>query len=213
MAIAKSKQTKRSLDALETKKNIFDTAILLFSKYGYDRVTVDDITKRAKVSKGTFYIHFPTKDAVLVEQFRQIDDYYLQVFRDTLHDGSTAAQKLEVLVQAMCTYCSKVCGLNVMKVVYMNQIGLGEREVILPNHDEARPFYTLIGDIVQQGYQSGEFVKVTSEDILVELIARNLRGLIYDWCLYDGAEDLVGMGQTACGVLIQWLTGRPSVQK
>lgn len=207
MAIARSKPTKRSLDAQETKKTIFDTAIRLFSKYGYDRVTVDDITKRAKVSKGTFYIYFPSKDAVLVEQFRQIDDHYLQVFRDIVPEDSTACQKLAALIQAMCEYCSDVCGLNVMKVVYMNQIGLGKKEKLLPNHKEARPFYILITSIVRQGCEAGEFKKIAAQEDLVEMIARNLRGIIYDWCMYDGAEDLKAMGVAAHTILTKWLTG------
>ena len=60
MSIAKKNITQRTLNALETKNKIFETAIKLFKKYGYDKVTIEDITKQAKVSKGNFYTHFKT---------------------------------------------------------------------------------------------------------------------------------------------------------
>ena len=50
--------TRRRLQALQTRQKIFDTALALLVKKGYDRVTVDDICASAGVSKGTFYHHY-----------------------------------------------------------------------------------------------------------------------------------------------------------
>ena len=45
--------TKRQQQALETKTVIFDTAVALFNEKGYDNVTVEEITTRAGVAKGS----------------------------------------------------------------------------------------------------------------------------------------------------------------
>jgi AcrR family transcriptional regulator len=51
----------------ETKKRlILHAAIELFSKKGFGRVTVEDITRRAKVAKGAFYNYFDKKEDVLL---------------------------------------------------------------------------------------------------------------------------------------------------
>lgn len=50
------KLTQRQINALETKNTIYNTALKLFAKYGYDRVTVDEIAKYAGVSKGSFIL-------------------------------------------------------------------------------------------------------------------------------------------------------------
>ncbi len=83
MITRKKRITQRALNALDTKKRIQKTALSLFPKYGYDNVTVDEITKKAGVSKGTFYTHFETKESVLVEQFLNIMTILLPRYRKT----------------------------------------------------------------------------------------------------------------------------------
>ncbi len=51
----------------ETRNHILETAIQLFSHTGYDATGVAEICQAAGVSKGAFYHHFPTKQAVFME--------------------------------------------------------------------------------------------------------------------------------------------------
>lgn len=48
----------------ETRTHILNAALALFSKNGYDATGVAEICQAAGVSKGAFYHHFPTKQAV-----------------------------------------------------------------------------------------------------------------------------------------------------
>lgn len=50
----------------ETRGNILDAAVRRFAMAGYDAASVDDICTDAGVSKGAFYHHFPTKQAVFL---------------------------------------------------------------------------------------------------------------------------------------------------
>jgi len=203
MAIGEKKITKRELDAQETKNNLLITAIKLFSEYGFETVTVDDITKRAGVSKGTFYTHFTSKESVLMEQYYKIGERYREAFNNFSPD-TPASERLRVLVATMCEYCSNVCGVNVMKVVYMNQIGLSEKERII-NENYIRTPYELLKQVVELGYSSGEFKVKLDSDTLVEYLKRFMRSLIYDWCLFNGERDLETMGQEFFDLIIKWL--------
>jgi AcrR family transcriptional regulator len=49
----------------ETTEKLFIAAIELFSRKGFARTTVEDITKAADVGKGTFFNYFPSKEHVL----------------------------------------------------------------------------------------------------------------------------------------------------
>ncbi len=49
----------------ETRERIFKTAIKLFHARGFEATTVDDITEKADVAKGTFFNYFPRKESVL----------------------------------------------------------------------------------------------------------------------------------------------------
>ncbi len=51
----------------ETRNHILEAAAQLFSKTGYDATGVAEICDAAGVSKGAFYHHFPSKQAVFME--------------------------------------------------------------------------------------------------------------------------------------------------
>jgi AcrR family transcriptional regulator len=51
----------------ETRNHILEAATQLFSKTGYDATGVAEICQAAGVSKGAFYHHFPTTQAIFME--------------------------------------------------------------------------------------------------------------------------------------------------
>jgi len=51
----------------ETQAHILDAAERCFAQSGYDATGVAEICQRAGVSKGAFYHHFPSKQAVFME--------------------------------------------------------------------------------------------------------------------------------------------------
>jgi AcrR family transcriptional regulator len=50
----------------ETRHHILEAALRRFANYGYNAASVDDICADAGVSKGAFYHHFPSKQAVFI---------------------------------------------------------------------------------------------------------------------------------------------------
>lgn len=53
--------------AEETRARILQAAVECFAQYGYDAVGVAEICRRAGVTKGGFYHHFPSKQALFLE--------------------------------------------------------------------------------------------------------------------------------------------------
>lgn len=47
-----------------TRKKILNSAITLFSTRGFDQVSIDDLMKNAGLTRGAFYAHFKSKQAV-----------------------------------------------------------------------------------------------------------------------------------------------------
>ena len=57
--------TRHQRHRLRTRKQLIDAAMELVLEKGYDAVTIQDITDRADLGRGTFYIHFKDKEDVL----------------------------------------------------------------------------------------------------------------------------------------------------
>ena len=62
MAMEKSRAVRRE----NTREHILKAAIDLFSRKGFENTSVESITRRAKIAKGTFYNFFEKKEDVLL---------------------------------------------------------------------------------------------------------------------------------------------------
>ncbi len=50
---------------MNTKENIITTSLQLFEQYGYENVSIAQIMKQCKISKGGLYHHFKNKEEIL----------------------------------------------------------------------------------------------------------------------------------------------------
>jgi len=57
----------RARQRLVTRERVFAAAMLEFRRVGVGSAQVEDIVRRAGVARGTFYLHFATKEHVLLE--------------------------------------------------------------------------------------------------------------------------------------------------
>lgn len=184
----KTHTTSRDIKARTTKERVFKAAIHLFRQYGYDSVTIDDIAKEAKVSKGTFYLYFDTKEAVLVKQFGLMDAFYRRSAREIPTDQPVDRQLLSFLM-GMCEYCARTCGVNIIKILYSHQISIGTHPELLNN--KKRSIYKILHYYVREGRARGAFKTSLSDEQITEVISRAIHGFFYDWCLYDGSFDII----------------------
>ncbi len=52
-----------------TRALIYESAIHLFSTYGYEAVSIQRIADHAGTAKGSFYNYYTTKSDIIVEKF------------------------------------------------------------------------------------------------------------------------------------------------
>lgn len=55
-----------------TRARLFETASRMYGSRGFASVTVAEICRRAEISRGTFFLHFPSKADLLAESARRI---------------------------------------------------------------------------------------------------------------------------------------------
>jgi len=70
-AATASSYPHRTRQRLETHDRLFEAALTEFRRVGVSAAEIEDIVRTAGVARGTFYLHFPTKDHVLMELLRR----------------------------------------------------------------------------------------------------------------------------------------------
>lgn len=81
----KNQGTKRN-----TKENIINTAIELFSEKGVSAVSIRDITKKVGINESSLYNHFKSKDELL--------DVIIDIFKKELGEASFLEDKIEEML-------------------------------------------------------------------------------------------------------------------
>ena len=80
-------------------KSIVDTASSLFWRHGFRRVTVEEICRKAGVSKMTFYKHFKNKDDLLVLVLDLITRERTQAYQEVMASPALFGEKVKELVR------------------------------------------------------------------------------------------------------------------
>lgn len=97
----------RRLQYDDTHKRLFDVAVRLMAKSGYHETTVRDIADAAGVAKGTFFVHFPTKDAVVTELVQQHAAAARAARRRCLADGGAPLDALRATISTLADEMGK----------------------------------------------------------------------------------------------------------
>ena len=66
--------TQRQQAARETRRKITEEGLALVRRGGFAAASVEAITRATGVAKGTFYVHFPTKEHLAAELCREYCD-------------------------------------------------------------------------------------------------------------------------------------------
>ena len=80
-------------------RDLMCTARELFWKHGFKRVTIEEICRKASVSKMTFYRFFPNKLEIARAVFDEVVDESLVRFREIASEKSAPAEKMKRMLQ------------------------------------------------------------------------------------------------------------------
>lgn len=195
------KITPRVQQGLNTRQKIFETALALFAKKGYERVTVDDICAKSGVTKGAFYNHFASKDQIMVENFVRIDQYYQEILAE-IDSLDSSLEKVKAFSGHSMKYISGM-GVNNVRALFHSQIAPGKKNSAIMSRK--RPLYKISQKLVREAQQNGEIREDLDSAEITDMVIRCSRGVIYDWCLANGKFDLEATGTKLLAALIKGL--------
>lgn len=172
--------TARQLQAQKTKNKLYKISIELLEKQGYEKLKVEDICKKAGVSVGSFYNYFNSKNDILVEVYKHADNY----FKNEVENNIKSVNILDKIVEFFDYYgnYNDLVGIDIMKQLYNSNNKLFSQK--------GRFMQTLLESLILEGQNKNEISShMTSKEICNYLFI-SARGLVYDWCLHNGAYNL-----------------------
>lgn len=89
----------------ETVKDaILDATDRLLARYGYRKMTVEDIAHEAGIGKGTIYLHFTSKEEVVLSHVDRIVERLKERLREIGNSDLPAAERLHQMLLARVMY-------------------------------------------------------------------------------------------------------------
>jgi AcrR family transcriptional regulator len=158
----------------ETRARILEAAIKCFSNAGYDAASVDEICTDAGVSKGAFYHHFPSKQALflaLLNGWLQTIDTGIQASR-----GQTVPETFFKMTEAF-PYIFESAGERLPMFLEFWLQASRDKKVWQASIAPYRRYHKYFATLIKKGVQERSFVQVDA-DIAARMIVAMAMGLL-----------------------------------
>ena len=80
------------------KDAILDATDRLLARFGYRKMTVEDIAAEAGIGKGSIYLHFSSKEEVVLSHIDRIVDRLRERLKEIARSDATAAERLRLML-------------------------------------------------------------------------------------------------------------------
>ncbi|HBI72680.1 MAG TPA: TetR/AcrR family transcriptional regulator [Lachnospiraceae bacterium] len=185
------KISKRKLQAAKTKNNILETAKRLFLEHGIDNVSVDSIVEGAGVSKGAFYVHFESKDAlaslIIKDYVNEIDMDYKE-YLEGLGSEISTYDVIILMAGKIAEVLETKIGYENMKVLYKAHLSKATDTTSTVSYD--REIYKMFEYILNRGLSSKEIKLNMPVDTTSHHLILAMRGITFEWCIRYPDFDL-----------------------
>ena len=192
----------------ETRGRILAAAVECFASSGYDAAGVAEICRRAGVSKGAFYHHFPSKQALfleLLDTWLGGVDVQLEIIRS---EADSVPDALRSMAQVT----------GVVFEAAGDQLPIFLEFLTKASHDEAvwkatvepyRRYRAFFASMVEQGIAEGSLRPVDPETVAYVIVSTAV-GIILQGLLAPHEADWGNAMQAGIQMLLGGLERRPN---
>jgi len=163
MSDSEAPVSRRERKKERTRGAIYDAAMALFAERGFEAVRVEEICDAADVARGTFFLHYPTKAALIFEATARL----VVELRAVLEAHSDEPPSATAQLRAVTTWMVERwrAQQSIMAPMFREVLRTPMDE--LHSRPEALELAGLLVQLVQRGQASGEL----RADVRPELVA------------------------------------------
>lgn len=154
---------------------ILEAAEACFSRYGFKKATVDDIAAGAQISKGAVYLHYPSKNEVMIALIARNAEAFFEKMLAEMAEMPDAAARLKFVLEARpLEVWRKTQSMPHSEEAFPLAACPGEAGPgMLPGTIQAiqRKYKALLESILEEGVAAGEFDAKAAEGLAPHLNA------------------------------------------
>ena len=91
-------KTQKQLQSEQTRQQIIDTAARLFASRGFDGTSMSDLAAAAGLTKGAFYHHFESKDALFFAVVQSVQEKWVNAVGYEVMQATNALDQIMILL-------------------------------------------------------------------------------------------------------------------
>jgi AcrR family transcriptional regulator len=188
----------------ETRTKIMDAAIKLFSTRGYNKASVDDICQEAGISKGAFYHHFKSKQALflaLLDGWLQFVDNSIEATKD-----KPVPETFMLMTQAF-PYIFETAGDNLPMFLEFWLQASRDKNIWEASIAPYRRYHKYFTSLIKKGVEEGSFVEVDPE-LASRMIVSTAMGLLLQSLLDPKGADWEKVSRESTNMLVSSLLNK-----
>ena len=193
----------------ERRAQIIQAALACFSRKGYRNTTMDDIVAASRLSKGTLYWYFKSKDDLFVSAITSALAEVGQEVVAALERCTTASEKMRALALEQAKFCNLDARIFNLIIEFWGQSSSREEASQLWTNLLVQ-FGEIVTGIIEEGVRNGEFKPVDAGQLAWALMA-TYDGLVAYVALVPGI-DLERVSEMFVETLLSGLVVRASGQ-
>jgi len=180
--------SKKTEQRLASTGRLLDSALHLFVSKGYRSTNLEQIAGAAKLSKGTVFFYFGSKEAVLLELLKRVQSIVVdEALATAKQAGPRASDQIVAFLHHQAelgvTHRDEVLLLILMSLEFGGHEGAVSREI----RKIYRRLYAFVEKIIRHGRRSGELRTDLNPRELAAIIMANHDGTFLEWYRRSGS--------------------------
>lgn len=190
----------------ETRQRILESAVTCFSESGYDKTGVAKICRTAGISKGAFYHHFASKQALFLELLNHwlegLDAEILRI-RAEASDVPTALTRIAAMVRQVFEVGQ---GKLPMFLAFLNQAA-HDKAIWSATISHYRRYQSIFAEIIKGGVEEGSIADIDPDTAAKTLVSLGV-GLVLQGTLDSDSTDWGMVTEDGVNLLLEGMLRR-----
>ena len=162
----------------QTKSRILNVARTLFSSHGYESTTIDDIITACGITKGAFYHHFKSKQALCEKIIDQLQNDYQQLV-SAIETDIAPVEQLRQLISEIARLDTSGEWVNCRLILRLSMDPYTEQSGIQQKLADFWQWYSEVyEDLIQQCRGAGEINTKASPGAQLQMLLAALAGSV-----------------------------------